>query len=290
MKEAMQQELRRRPWAQALVLLACLVGLGCDDSSSDSTPSAQAQAPIQSAPQSEPATPIQSAPTQSAPAAPVQSVPIQSEATPIQSAPTQSAPERSADPAPLERGDVTGGMAAAISGREVESPLVMKTSLEPRDGKWIARWEIRNRSDEPVYLVTQLPVRKSGRIVPDAARIYRRAEEGTLHLTKRLWRIPAGVAPLLQELPYLLRLEPGQSSAGAIRVPPSLLESYPYQAGRGAAPGLARAVVISFGYFTGDAQPVPSKANPALFEVAYRALDTQRFLTGEPHAARLMVR
>lgn len=279
----MQHSFNRTKWTQALVLLSCLVGLGCDDNTpSDSSEKGRTNASIQSEPaapiQSEPAAPIQSAPSRK---------PIQSEPA---SAPSPSSSSRvPSEPAPLKRGDVTGGMAAAVSGREVESPLLMKTSLEPREGKWIARWTVRNRSDETVYLVTQLPVRKSGRIVADAARIYRRAEATTLHLTKRLWRIPAGVAPLLQELPYLVRLAPGQSSAGAIRVPPSLLESYPYQAGRGGA-ALVREVVISFGYFTEDAQPVRSKANPDLFEVGYGALDMQRFLTGKPHAARLMVR
>ena len=283
----MLRDLRVSYWAQALVLLSCLVGLGCDDTSSDSPGSARTNAPIQSEPvQSEP---VQSAPVQSAP---VQSEPVQSE--PVQSEPVQSAPEPSSsrqvtsEPASLEHGDVRGGMSAAISGREVESPLVMRTRFEPRDGKWIARWEIRNRGDEPVFLVTQLPVTKSAGIVADAARIYRRADQDTLHLTKRLWRIPAGVAPLVEELPYLVRLEPGQTSSGAIRVPPSLRESYPYQASYRNA--LVRKVVISFGYFTLDSQPVASQANAGLFEVGYQALDMQRFLTSEPHDARLMVR
>ncbi|MBL4845352.1 MAG: hypothetical protein JKY65_07495 [Planctomycetes bacterium] len=275
---------RRRQTLRALVLCtSCLIALGCDpdDSSEDRAQTSAASHVSKTENRKTEHSKTESRKTES------RSEPAKA---PLVITPLPAATPRATAPARLESGEAPrAGMSNVLAGKEVQSPLVIESSLEARGGKWIARWTVRNRSQAPIYLATQLPTVRGGRIVPDPHHIYLRAEGDTLHMTKRLWRIPRAVMPLIQELPFLIRLEPGQSHAGAIRIPPSLRESYPYREG-GAKNAFISKVVISFGYFTQDANPAPSKGHPGLFQVRYAARSAQRVVSGTPHAARLMVR
>jgi len=210
---------------------------------------------------------------------------------------THGAPEPSHDraerPQPGEpeaqgRAPDRGGARGALI--EASAPLRLETSLEPTQGKWVARWTLSNRGREPLYVATQLPTQRRGRIVPSRQRLYVRAQEGALHLTKRLWRIPRAVQAFVRELPYLERLEPGQSVAGAVRVPPLVAENHPYQAGGVRETQLVREVVISFGFFTQEAEPQPVAGTPGLYQVPYEAISEQRFVESPAHPARLSVR
>lgn len=170
----------------------------------------------------------------------------------------------------------------------LEAPLLLETRVEREGQTWAARWRVTNRGSSPVYLVTQLPRLEDGIQIPAPALIYRRAEEETLYLTKRLWRIPAAVDPLIQVVPFLTRLEPGQAYVGGVRIPPAIRESYPYQAGFRRAE--IERLVISFGYFGEEAKPVASAEHPGLYQVSYGALGQQRYLTSAAAAVRLEVR
>ncbi|MBL4844509.1 MAG: hypothetical protein JKY65_03190 [Planctomycetes bacterium] len=203
--------------------------------------------------------------------------------------PAGASRRRSGAPSTLDQTDQRRGIVDALQGTDRPSPLELQTTLEPTNDRWIARWSIRNRSEEPIYVATQLPVMSEGRIVPDPDRIYLRAGGDTLYMTKRLWRIPGDVYPLIQSLPFLIRLEPGQVHTGAIRVPPSLGEDYPYQRRAKRTSALTSKVVISFGYFTEAANPQPAKGNEGLFKVSYGALNAQRYVTSTPHPAKLVV-
>jgi hypothetical protein len=173
----------------------------------------------------------------------------------------------------------------AEAPQDAQSPLSLETHLGTEGESWAARWRVTNRGSAPVYLVTQVPSFREGRQVPAPGAIYRRAEDETLYLTKRLWRIPAAVDALAPTLPYLIRLDPGQSHVGGVRIPAAIRESYPYQDGYGKAQ--IERLVISFGYFE-TASPCPDY--PGLYQVPYSALDQQRYLTSQPLAARLEVR
>ena len=282
-----------------LLLTSSLICLGCDDE-----PQTQPQTPApvtqsastqdaparQSSPAAKPTTAVGAA-TEAAPAteadlaeeAPGRGAPRQTSATNSSSAAT---PEAS-----LETRGHAAGINQALRGDAVQSPLSIESSLEAAQGQWIARWTVRNESQEPVYLVTQLPTVKAGKVRPDQHRIYVRPQGETLHVTKRMWRIPRAVSPLHPELPFLIRLEPGQVHQGAIRLPASIAANYPYRSG---APTKARAlvnqVVLSFGYFSQDAGPQPSAEAPGLFTLPYGALSQQTFVSSTPHPARLLVR
>ncbi|MBL4848750.1 MAG: hypothetical protein JKY65_24785 [Planctomycetes bacterium] len=186
------------------------------------------------------------------------------------------------------KGGPVTGINDALAGQE--GPLAIESSLEPKQGEWVARWSIRNRSRKPVFLATQLPTVRNKRIAPDPARIYLRAKDETLYVTKRMWRIPRGVSPLIREVPFLIRLEPGQVHEGAIRLPASLASNYPYRSRRPSGQTLVSRVLISNGYFLESAQPTPSEEYPGLFTVPYTELESQQFVTSEPHPARLSVR
>lgn len=164
-------------------------------------------------------------------------------------------------------------------------PLALETHLQAEGDSWALRWRVTNHSPSPIYLVTQVPSFRAGRQVPAPGAIYRRAEDETLYLTKRLWRIPAAVDALVPALPYLIRLDPGQSHVGGVRIPAAIRESYPYQDGHAAAQ--VQRLVVSFGYFESAS---PCAEHPGLYQVPYSALDQQRYLTSEPLAARLVVR
>jgi len=172
-----------------------------------------------------------------------------------------------------------------------EGELALTSSLEAAPGgQWIARWSVRNPSQTPLYLVTQLPTVKGGRPTPDPNAVYLRAEGQTLHLTKRMWRVPRGVSPLITELPYLVRLDPGQSFDGALRLPPAVASSFPYRVKPRGEEAPVREVVISMGYFREAANPQPSPEHPGLYLAPYSAIDAQLYVTSAPHAAELRVR
>jgi hypothetical protein len=182
------------------------------------------------------------------------------------------------------------GLEDALRGaKAATSPLTIESSLEPQGSKWVARWTVRNVSNAPVYVVAHVPTIKSGRRAPAQGRVYLRAVDGTLHLTKRMWQIPRGVRPLVRELPYLQRLEPGEAIKGGLRLPAAVASSYPYKTHRPRRT-LVSKVEISFGYFTGSANPRPSPDDTGLFQVPYSELSAQRFVRSQPHAARLSVR
>lgn len=162
--------------------------------------------------------------------------------------------------------------------------------MEPIEGKWVARWTLTNEGQETLYVATQLPVQAGGGSAPSAHRLYARARAGTLHLTKRLWRIPNLVQPLIRELPYLERLEPGQSLKGGVRIPPRVAADHPYQSGEAREGEFVREVVISFGFFDASAQPRLVEGAPGLYQVPYGALDQQRCVESPAHPARLYVR
>lgn len=164
-------------------------------------------------------------------------------------------------------------------------PLALETHLQAEGDSWALRWRVTNHGQSPIYLVTQVPSFQAGRQVPAPGAIYRRAEDETLYLTKRLWRIPAAVDALVPALPYLIRLDPGQSHVGGVRIPAAIRESYPYQDGH--AKAQIERLVVSFGYFESAS---PCAEHAGLYQVPYSALDQQRYLTSEPLAARLVVR
>ncbi len=105
-----------------------------------------------------------------------------------------------------------------------------------------------------------------------------------------MWRIPRGVSPLITELPYLVRLDPGQSHAGALRLPPAVASNFPYRVQPRGDEAPVREVVISMGYFREAANPRPSPDHPGLYLAPYSALDSQLYVSGEPHPVELRVR
>lgn len=268
-----------------LLLTSSLICLGCDDE-----PQAPTQAPTQvtrslssdDAPRARTRTvaSASAASTEAAPTAPRSDSPTASPSTPSQRpSPGEQLEERTKAP----------GMSQILRDKELQSPLSIESSLEASQGQWIARWKVRNESDEPIYLVTQLPVVKGGKARPDAHRIYVRPQGETLHVTKRMWRVPRALSPMRIELPYLLRLEPGQVHQGAIRLPASIAATYPYRTSPERPRVLVNQVVLSFGYFGQDAGPQASDA-PGLFALPYAALSKQAFVSSSPHPARLAVR
>ncbi|MBL4850286.1 MAG: hypothetical protein JKY65_32560 [Planctomycetes bacterium] len=267
-----------------MVLLAGLTLVGCDEKTASESKSTKSVAG-----QRDPALPQSSAAPSGGAERSESSAPSPARSTPRQGAPRVVDPEP--EPERLDQRGRMSGITDALQGASRPAPLEMKTSLEPQGGKWVARWKIRNQSEEPVYLVAQLPTVKNGRIVPQPHKVYLRAQEDTLHLTKRLWRIPRGIDPFIQELPYLVRMVPGQVYEGVLGVPSSLKASYPYRSERSApAAKIVSKLVISFGYFTGEVQPQASKSHPDLFTVPYGAIESQSYVTSEPHAVRLVVR
>ena len=282
-----------------LLLTSSLICLGCDDEPQAPTqtkrPKVTQSASTQdaSARQDSPA-----ANSTTAVAAATEAAPARDQEAPARSAP-RSEPSRAGSRAPapkpgqqadLETRGPAAGINRALRGEEVQSPLSIESSLEAAQGQWIARWTVRNESQEPLYLVTQLPVVKAGKVRPDAHRIYVRPQGETLHVTKRMWRIPRAVSPLRAELPFLIRLEPGQVHKGAIRLPASIAANYPYRTSPAKARALVNQVVLSFGYFGQDAGPQPSAEAPGLFTLPYGALGKQAFVSSTPHPARLSVR
>jgi hypothetical protein len=272
-----------------LLLTSSLICLGCDDEpqAPTQTPGVQVSS-TSDAPRRSSARPATAAPVTAAPGAAEAAT---QGATPSRS----SAPERTS-PAPRTRqaapetgGAKSSGINQALRDKEVQSPLSLESSLEASQGQWIARWTLRNEGEEPIYLVAQLPVVKGGKVRPDANRIYVRPQGETLHVTKRMWRIPRDVSPYTVELPYLIRLEPGQVHKGAIRLPASIAANFPYRLSPKGSRVLVSEVVLSFGYFSQDAGPRASDT-PGLFTLPYGALNEQAFVSSEPHPARLAVR
>lgn len=277
-----------------LLLTASLICLGCDDEPQTQTPppapvtqsaSTQDASAHQNGPAAKPTTAVGAA-TEAEPATEVEPA----EEAPARSARQPSSPSPTAPEASLETRGHAAGINQALRGDEVKSPLSIESSLQAAQGQWIARWTVRNESQEPLYLVTQLPIVKGGKIHADPHRIYVRPQGETLHVTKRMWRIPRAVSPLHPELPFLIRLEPGQVHTGAIRLPASIAANYPYRASQTKARALVNQVVISFGYFSQDAGPQPSAEAPGLFTLPYGALSQQTFVSSTPHKARLSVR
>ncbi len=182
----------------------------------------------------------------------------------------------------------------ALSGAgapsQVTSPLRLSTTLESGDGVLIARWTLTNEGPEPLYVATQLPVQRNGRARPSPHPLYVRALGQTLYLTKRLWRIPRLVQPLVRELPYLERLEPGQSLSGGVQIPPRVAQTYPYQAEPARTDEVVSEVVISFGFFSESAGPRPAIGAPGLYQVPYPAISGQGIVESPAHSARISVR
>lgn len=265
-----------------LLLTSSLICLGCDEETQPPTqaPTRVAQKASSSDDVSQPrARTAAAASAAEEAAAPAERTP----AEPVQPSREASVPE----PAPKKRAR-GAGINQVLRDKEVQAPLTLETRLEAHQGQWVARWKLTNRGEEPIYVVTQLPVVKGGKARPDQHRIYLRPQGETLHLTKRMWRVPRGVSPLRIELPYLLRLEPGQTHQGAIRLPASVAASYPYRTSPERARVLVNQVAISFGYFTQEAGPQLSEGG--LYTLPYAALSKQAFVTSAPHAARLAVR
>lgn len=249
----------------ATLLLVC-AGLGCED-----------RAP----------TPPPSILPPSAPEDPTQRPSPQSEVPDVTATPSESL---GSAPDPQGSGPQSPGPQSQ-QGPAPEGRLVLTSSIEAGSGgEWIARWSVRNPGATPLYLVTQLPTVKGGRPAPDPNAVYLRAEGETLHLTKRMWRVPRGVSPLITELPYLLRLDPGQSHAGAIRLPPAVASKFPYRIGERGPEAPVSEVVISLGYFGEAANPKPCADHPGLYLAPYDALDSQLYVTSQPHPAQLRVR
>jgi hypothetical protein len=172
-----------------------------------------------------------------------------------------------------------------------EGQLVLTSSVEAGSGgEWIVRWSVRNPGTSSLYLVAQLPTVKGGRPAPDPNAVYLRADGETLHLTKRMWRVPRGVSPLITELPYLVRLDPGQSHAGAIRLPPAVASKFPYRIEDRGPEAPVSEVVVSMGYFSEAAGPQACPDHEGLYLAPYSALESQAYVTSEPHAAELRVR
>ena len=268
----------------ALLLLVGVLGLGCEEADPTSRP-AQASAALRAASSSRGRASAGPNSGASEPEAPRDTPTAalgerQGAATPSQApAPRGLAPSEG-------QARESGGIRGALS--EVSAPLRLSTSLEARDGQWVARWTLINEGQEALYVATQLPVQRGGGSAPSPDRLYARARAGKLHLTKRLWRIPVLVQPLVRELPYLERLDPGQSLRGGVRIPPRVATNYPYQPGGAQEGELVREVVISFGYF--DASVQPRALASGLYQVPYGAIDQQRYVRSPAHAARLYVR
>lgn len=253
-------------WIRYLLLTICLLALGCDEAASRAQAGLQPSGARLESPDPRKAAPQ---PASRGDAAALSRV----EAPAGEVAPAAQAPQ-SAPEAPTQ----------ALSSA---APL-LETRVEREGDTWTARWRVTNRGSRPIYLVTQLPTLQGGEQVPAPQAIYRRSEDETLYLTKRLWRVPASVDALITMVPFLTRLEPGQAHSGGVRIPAALRESYPYQDGYRRA-GIAR-LVISFGYFDAAAEPTASPKHPGLYRVPYSALGQQRYLTSEAASVRLVVR
>lgn len=259
-------------------LLVLLSLTGCDDE-----PAAETAAPaVREAPRPErseaPRSARSEAPSASAPTS--QAAPRHDHAEL-----EQRAPQRRHGQERIETPADQGGIRGALS--PTPAPLLIETTLEATQGKWLARWKVTNQGSRPLYVATRLPAGRAD--APSPHRLYVRAQDGTLHLTKRLWRIPSGVRPHRVELPYLEKLEPGQSVTGAVRIPPLVAEHYPYQGSLlRRQTQLVREVVISCGYFDASANPIPLAGG--LYRVAYEEIAKQRFAKGSAHPARLSVR
>lgn len=169
--------------------------------------------------------------------------------------------------------------------------LVLSSSAEPGEsGQWIVRWSVQNPGSKPRYLVAQLPNYAGGRPAPDPHGVYLETEGETLRLSKRMWRIPLGVSPLITELPYLVRLEPGESHSGAIRLPAAVARKFPYRVGPRRS-GVTRVsqIVVSMGYFEEAVEPKPCAEHPGLYLATYGALESQALAIGPPHEIELEV-
>lgn len=162
------------------------------------------------------------------------------------------------------------------------SPLRLRAQARTEGEGSRLEWTLENVGPAPVYVFAVLPGWGGSGEVPDFEAVYVRRRGETLHLTRRLWRIPSDLKVFRPQVPYLVRLEPGQIQQGGFWLPRQVASRFPYAFG--SAPGGQTAqVVLSFGYLDPAEGLAPRPADlPGLFRIDYaRGIAAQRSVESE---------
>ena len=196
-----------------------------------------------------------------------------------------------ADSLSAPRAAVSAGATAGASGADqAQAPLQLTTRLMPSDAGARLEWTLENVSPGPIYVFAVLPGWRDGAEVPDFEAVYVRRRAETLHLSRRLWRIPANLRVFRPEVPYLVRIAPGRAERGGFVLPREVSSRFPYAFGASSG-GATERLVLSFGYLDPEVQTgVHEAAAPGLFRVEYApGLAAQRTVESEALTLRLVV-
>jgi hypothetical protein len=125
------------------------------------------------------------------------------------------------------------------------------------EGRFSLSYSARNISGKEVYLLNRLfRADRTGKRTIDKDKVYCAVVGDTVHLSKRLVRVPEGTLVESPEVPYLTHLPPGASFEESLSLAVPLRVDVPYlhPAGPVEKPVLCRELVFTLGYFVAKEQ------------------------------------
>ncbi|MGE0709021.1 MAG: hypothetical protein AB7N76_23310 [Planctomycetota bacterium] len=285
---------------QTLSLLACLLALGCHE---DEAPATDGGWGARSA-SSQTAAPLTAGAAELSGDDAATTARPRGDADELRTARSAS---RSMAPRPAARdASPTHGAARAMDAVADDAPsptlgardgLVLSAALEGEGEARRLTWTLSNQGALAVWVFGVLPSYEDGAFRP-GHRLYARRRGETLHLTRRLWQIPQGIAVAIAEVPWLVRLEPGEALSDEVPLGGTARPDHPYQRGTRAAreaaarPHAVHELQLSYGYLVEGSGPEPH-AVPGphrLARVGYAGgLAAQRFVLAAPLPCELTV-